>query len=358
MKKVHVILIIIFSVLLVLMYFVCVWHVFKSHGFVSQFPVATEQLVMSISTLPEVKHPLIPVHARAYNPSVCLYKNKMLTAYRVSTYNHCDGKLFKHIQQYTAIHKIKNGIVIHTEGGNTVFVDYPKSYLFRCAESYEDPRVLLFNNYLLLVVNDPQQKDCICQMTILCVDVKDLDFEIVSIVVPQKTLVLRYGNTRRIEKNWMPFVYQNRLCFVYSINPHSILRCCLITGQCTHWVSTHNSHIPSYLRGGTQAVLTPDKRHYLTFAHARHMMNGIQMVYTTVGYLFEAKHPFHIVAMTDEFFIDHDFVAQKMDPLIQYPSGLLIKDDIIYLSYGVNDCYGKLAKIPYHEFQKLLNYIK
>jgi len=112
---------------------------------------------------------------------------------------------------------------------------------------------------------------------------------------------IQCGYTRRDEKNWMGFVHEGQLHFVYSVHPHSVVLVRAADGACTSRWSTSTA-APLFdlaatnkvdLHGSASAVLYGDR--YLALFHTRDVSSGN---YTTFAYSFEARPPFTIKAVS------------------------------------------------------------
>ena len=317
----------------------------------------TEGFVAEVKSL---YHPHIRADMYNYNPSLFLWKEKRYTVHRLSSFNMCQN-ILKHIPQFKATYErggVLNSIVVQTPGNNILFVDYPHPTDFPCPESYEDPRSLIFQNELLLIVNNAQHEQCRRTMTALFIPLDEHeDLECLSLLTPRRILPLNYEKSRPVEKNWMPFVRDGELYFVYSMNPHLVLHCDTHTGQCVEAATTRYAEedVPRYLRGGTPCLLLGS--YYLTMGHARHVIAGVKFVYTSVLYLFSSDPPFTIMAISPEFFIDEDFEIHHFQQIIQFVAGLVWdkKEDRVYISYGVADCKSKLFSLPLGSLLSILS---
>lgn len=341
--------------------------------FRSREEVLTERLVLthafptevSTTEISELYHPRIRNHMYNYNPSIFLFRGKRHVVHRLSTFNMCQN-ILRHIPQFTAMaqrHGVLNSIVLQTPTNHIIFIEYPQNSHFPCPESYDDPRSLLYRDQLVLIVNNAQHARCHRTMVALFIDMTDMeDLECVAILRPSRIVELSYKKSRRVEKNWMPFVYRDKLYFVYSVNPHVILRCDTETGTCTEAAVTHyrDDQVSHHLRGGTPCLFLPQKNCYLTAVHNRHSIAGVKLVYTSVLYLFEAQPPFRIVAVSPEFFMDDDFETHRFKQIIQFVAGMVLdaSDGRLYISYGVADCHSKVLSLPLDSVMALLRPVR
>jgi len=304
-----------------------------------------------------IYHPRLRDRMHPYNPSMFFYHGQRYLVHRLSTFNMCRN-ILQHLPEFLSTkerHGVLNSIVLQTPRGHFIVVDVPHENAFPCPEAYVDPRSLLFRGDLVLVVNNPQHERCRkTTMVALFFRLGDPeDLECASLLTPYRVLDLEYTDGRPVEKNWMPFVYQNALHFVYRVSPHIVLRCDTDTGVCTRVAETHHTG-PSSLRGGTPCVLLEDWGWYLAVAHIRHAIGGVKLVYHSVLYAFEREPPFRVVAVSDPFFLDSDFEPHRLKQIIQFAAGLAVKEDRIHISYGSGDCSSRVLSLPLDDALGLL----
>ena len=351
-----------FLAILLFILFLVLWFRSKERDLTQNRLVLTRAFPTeaTVAEIKELYHPHIRDKMYNYNPSLFVYRKKRYLVHRLSTYHMCSN-ILKHIPQFKATFErggTLNSIVIQTPLDHMIFVDYPQTTDFPCPEAYEDPRSILFGENLVLIVNNAQHEKCQRTMVALFLRLDDVnDLECASLLRPHKVLELTYEKSRPIEKNWMPFVRHDELYFVYSVNPHVVLRCDTETGQCVEVAKTRydKKEVPTYLRGGTPCLPLGDQ--FLTVGHARHSIAGVKFVYTSVFYLFESDPPFRIIALSPEFFLDDDFEPHKFKQIIQFVSGMVLddKDGRLYVSYGVGDCQSKVLSLPLESVLSLLN---
>lgn len=163
----------------------------------------------------------------------------------------------------------------------------------------------------------------------------------------------------RAEKNWMPFVHRDELYFVYSVNPHNILRFNEHTKR-VQLVYTSSADFSAWphkalgLYGNATCTKINDDLYMGTF-HSKPHRN-----YWSGYYFFEAKPPFKVVKVgTVPLFQPSDLdEPQRSDRVrrcfdnVQFPICTLRKDNDVLVSYGVNDCLQYIAKIGIDELLK------
>lgn len=164
---------------------------------------------------------------------------------------------------------------------------------------------------------------------------------------------IRHKNTRRIfEKNWVPFIYQDKLFLGYTIVPHEILDINLNNGKCSPVYSSGSPTLWKWgeLRGGTQALF--DEENYISFFHSsiettsRYSSDKARKHYYMGAYIFSSKPPFEIKYITPHPLISSLFYAPSQSHLrCVFPCGIVIDGNNIYISYGKDDSEVWIAHI-------------
>lgn len=322
---------------------------------------------LKIAELPQID--IEDVSFRTYNPSIANVNGDMLIVQRVSNYTGCkqvrSAVQPRKIQSYISM--LFNNHVYHVETDPIGSKD--------CAKGYEDPRPIVSPDKqdLLLFCAARGHQNCLQSMYMLRFPLSKLyeDFREtpqskslerstsnIKYLTPTETLPLQTMiSTKRHEKNWMPFVSQDKLLLVYSVNPHIILECNLTTGTCDVIAKTTNSTLGKSLRGGSQVMFLAgnDNRPDL-FVGAIHERRGGQ-AYVTRFYAFATEWPYQILKMSDEFVFDDN--EDETLTSIQFASGLAIIHDHrgqmeVHVTYGEHDCRSKFCKIQGKEFLKAL----
>lgn len=285
-----------------------------------------------------------------YNPTLFMHKGKMYKVYRVSNFTYCSPREYLYNVQPTV-----NYIYIESPNKNIVHIDYLKHKRYpSCSEPYEDPRAIVMENQLLLICNNPQIYKCKRKMVVLLINLETADLDNNKKIQPDKIIPLTYDNANpmKVEKNWVPFVSNHTLHFLYQINPQIVLTCDLKTGICKKIIETHYHHLPTNIRGGTPAVLHKDQ-YYLAAGHALQKIM-FKKIYFTFFYAFQTAFPFHIIGISKPFFMDKAHRG-VLDSNIQYASGLEIVNDIVHLTYGYNDCDSRMLTFHIKDLENILH---
>ena len=288
---------------------------------------------------------------RAFNPSITKMGEELLYSFRVSNYIACPSKSGKPSRNTTVTvgDKVKSFTILSNGTENAVYLDAPDHAYPKCVTGFEDPRIITSpdGKTLYIISNSHSNADCYSEMHLTKIPVESIHEAFQS---PEKPRLLPVKDSQIVrlykkgqpeptnhEKNWMPFFDRNELLFVYSVNPHVILKCDTKTGMCTKIAETENPNVNSKLRGSSQARLYNGQ--YVAVAHWRTGSSS----YLSQAYTFEAKSPYKITALSPTFVIKAE--GTKAKSLIQFVSGFEIHDDTAYITYGEEDCDSKLFRV-------------
>jgi glycosyltransferase involved in cell wall biosynthesis len=146
----------------------------------------------------------------------------------------------------------------------------------------------------------------------------------------------------RHEKNWMPFVVDGVLHFVYSCSPTVILRCESATWDITLVRRSATSESMAGLRGGSQGVPLGDG----SFLFAVHEVDrtGERPIY--VHRFVHLAEDGHFDGMTEPF-------TFTSDP-VEFCGGMAKHEGGLVLSFGVSDAAAGLAVLDLREVRELL----
>ncbi len=171
---------------------------------------------------------------------------------------------------------------------------------------------------------------------------------------PDLKMMIGYGgNGKRSEKNWQFFSHNGRLHFVYSIVPHIVVS----VDQYFRTDNEYRSDTPlnwpwgEALRGGTPPMRVGDN--YLSFFHSHAAHREKYRRYAMGAYMFEAKPPFAIKAISGALLRASDqdpSTPNKQSPhwmpLVVFPVGAWIEpqsETDYFVALGVNDSFDAIA---------------
>lgn len=332
--------------------------------------------------------------ARGPRKSILDVKNHKLTIYQ---------KLLKAFQSNSSDNDLMESNLINSQ----VPISVKNVGKVGCAKGMEDPRIIVSSdqNNLHIIANSLSGENCKNEMWLMTIPIKQLNQKFIentiernaienydySLTVNPIKLTIDFDLDKK-QKNWMPFFHENKLMFIYNVNPHTILECDTNTGQCIQKYQTYNPQLPNNIRGGSCAIkltgvnlptllhhepvqikksLIVNSKSTIARNHIKskgviHHPSDFYVVashvqrashrYVTQFYAFESKPPFKIIAMSDDFVFDEDKDITR--PTIQFASGLEQVDDFIIVTFGEDDCDSKICKIPLSDFIKALKPLK
>lgn len=157
----------------------------------------------------------------------------------------------------------------------------------------------------------------------------------------------------RHEKNWVFFIHENRLHLLYHTKPWLVVEFGANWEDQKHHAGPSISSNHGDIRGGTPPILVGDL--YWTFYHSSVPWMGRYRRYSMGALAFEARPPFKPVRMTQEPLLvgsKNDF-WRKEKPLVIFPCGAIIENDVFYITYGINDLKCGFVEIPLEDVMKL-----
>ena len=276
-----------------------------------------------------------------FNPSIIKYNNNTIIVSRVSTITHCkDSDIVDKPKEIE--NPYKNSTILDSylvewrkETNEIKLLEFKNMNISKCINfnGFEDPRLFRFRNQIWLYFHFRGIVESICGHHLLICKLDD-----------RNLIRLNLNNMKKIEKNWMPFEYNNELYIQYSFSPHTILHCNTETGECK---KIYNSFFPikKEIGGGAPSILIvwKDKSYYLGVAHYR-------SPYINFFYLFRSEPPFDIIAIAERFSV-------STNSNIEFCSGLIIEENIVTVSIGINDCYGSLVSFSLEEIMMSMKFL-
>ncbi|HXP28497.1 MAG TPA: hypothetical protein VN804_01970, partial [Solirubrobacteraceae bacterium] len=136
----------------------------------------------------------------------------------------------------------------------------------------------------------------------------------------------------RHEKNWMPFVRDSELHFLYSCSPTIVLRCDVETGA-VEQVSESDAPEADGFRGGSQGVRVEDGHLFVIHETVR---EARLLRYLHRFVLLDDQ--LRLAALTPRFTFTGDSV--------EFCAGMAVRGDDLVLSFGVSDAAAGLAVLP------------
>lgn len=217
-------------------------------------------------------------------------------------------------------------------------------------EHCEDPRLFAWNGRLCLSWTSWFGSWQGTQPTMRYAVLRD-DYSVESCFTPR----YRGNHGETCQKNWMFFSYGDRLHFVYYMKPHFVIELSpkgeVFTEHIHDWPGGWKM---SDMRGGTPAVERDGEMWAIFHSHDPNMpcsYNPSLRRYIVGAYAFENKPPFRVTRYTPQPL----WISSEKDrhlhwaPLCLFPCGLVADGDDWLISFGVNDLWSTIARVPHKQ---------
>lgn len=296
----------------------------------------------------------ISILDRCFNPAIFKYKGEIYYVYRIDIGGDAryPGKI---LSQF--LPKYHSNIVIYNSKKNQV--SQINTQNFQKIKGFIDPRVIKSHNILYLTVSEINNIVGKHRMYLIILDLTKLD----TTIQPEKILLLDYNFRENIDqKNWMPLLFNNQLYLIYSLSPLIILLCDTHNGKCLPITNRVYKNLSPDLRGSSNVIKI--KNLFLGIVHTRY-----GYIYTHKFFVLKHLLNFEIYAISDDFIIQKNnlvFIDKftkenfkingQYKRKIQFISGILEIDNILYITYGENDYSVKQFGIETHKILNLLKY--
>lgn len=218
-------------------------------------------------------------------------------------------------------------------------------------EQYEDPRAIFFNDQIIVGCANYQKNNVkFIHQKILIFDNK---WNYIKNINP-----IYGGNgpstnsNEAHQKNWIYFIYDNKLYCVYSIYPHIIIEIDIISGKV---ISEYKTFFDVYKkwkcgipRNGTPPILY--NNYYYSFFHSSLPWKYPKRQYFMGWYKFNCKPPFNIIDISEMPVLcgneKDKRILVNQSPLVVFPCGAIIDKNNFVVSFGINDERSGYIKIP------------
>lgn len=163
------------------------------------------------------------------------------------------------------------------------------------------------------------------------------------------------------QKNWMPFLCDDKIFLIASVCPHIIYELHLGDSPYAEKVSEvewgHPWMYSEALRGNTNAVLLEDGNYLATF-HTAAWHNDC-CHYDNGAYIFEGKAPFRVLKCANRSYMPaedavHPHFRKAGIIKCTFPVGMIREGNKIIISYGDNDSIVKILETTVEEMQSLM----
>jgi predicted GH43/DUF377 family glycosyl hydrolase len=299
---------------------------------------AREAALFSSQATIATKEIKIPGFPNAYNPSIIPFEDGYLLSFRVNCHDPITfiKKLWNHRTSFFGVVQLDKH-----------FNPIEKAQLIdvhTCDEKKlsapQDARLFFTDEIIYVIFNDYAKPIAQSQELFIGRLRKENGFFRFATAPKQ----LHYEESvQKIEKNWSPFAYENKLYVSYSVVPHTILEVNSQTGMTNKIDSTEPTIDWNFgpVRGGTPSLLLEEG--YLSFFHSCKLgvpspfskKNG--RVYYMGAYFFDSKPPFAIKKITPMPLANLSDYKQKNPKKIVYPGGIALDGEKLHVVWGRND---------------------
>lgn len=153
-------------------------------------------------------------------------------------------------------------------------------------------------------------------------------------------IITAFNSGQPTEKNWMPWLIEDELYFIYSSDPLIVLHYDRQRNSLKD-VSDKPEKLLSKCRGGSNMI--PFGDNFLGIVHTKNVADG-KLIY---------RHR-AVVASRDftALKVSHDFSFEGEN--IEFCAGLAIKNENVYFSYGVFDEAAVILRMPLDKAMEFL----
>lgn len=302
-----------------------------------------------------------------YNPSMLEYNGKIYTFHRECSAKHNIQNLIKLLTK-----QIFTSTIYFTHDNKLTKIDIPniesiqkyknivtKNILIK---GYEDPRAIVVQDKLILVCSVRANSDKYYQVCLIKINLDKLISNNSNILkCDQDNIILLhpYLNEKRHQKNWSPFLYNNNLHLVYSINPHIIFSCDTDTGKVEKVIEQSYKNMPiNKIRGGSNLIPWYHPKFgdvLIAIAHGK-----IKWYYYHLFYICKKDYPFTILGSSDNFIFKNNYIEfidiTKSSHFynIQFASTMITINNKLVIGYGEGDCKSKKCIINIKDVNNII----
>jgi len=175
-------------------------------------------------------------------------------------------------------------------------------------------------------------------------------------------------SSHTIQRNWVPFVSEDNIYLIHTINPSLILLWDNNFNKVSKVVENKNRTVEWHygeIRGGTPAIYLPDKNAFLSFFQSHKEQtspnNWIKQwrTYYIGAMLFSSEPPFEVIAYTNKpLYLPNFYQPGQQDGIrIIMPKGLVEQPDRYILSVGIDDYRSSIIEVNKRELLESMVYL-
>lgn len=274
----------------------------------------------------------LPEHYSAMNPCIIQYKDSYLLNCRTVNYGHKGHHYFA--KDGTGIVRSKNYLMpyntqLECNNQYEIIDSFPemKSHVV----GLEDLRIFTWKDELWYISNNRVTHDT-PQLVL-----GRLEFKEDHVEVKSKVVLKGPRPESMCEKNWMYFVRNDELYFIYSHTPYIVLKCNSETGICTHEVKETKYNMVDFRGSCAPCVFSVEKTQgYLSLIH--------EVLFSPEERIYLHRFVWYNSEMIPEKMTLPFYFRHKG---IEYSTGMCLSKDgkTLLLGLGVDDGEGYLAQI-------------
>lgn len=215
-----------------------------------------------------------------------------------------------------------------------------------------DPRLLWLPNDKLLMVysshgGSPIQRECVRAAVIMEPIGQSFSVQDCFRISPP---------SEGREKNWMPFLYKDRIFLVASVRPHLIYELSEI-GRFAQPYSESDWRTPWFnqeMKRGNTNIIQLDDGNYLGTFHTVQKPDERMHLYDNGFYVFSGRPPFQVIRCSDRTYLPAEAAVEpyfRKAGLIRvcFPVGMVREGQRVLISYGDNDSSVKIMETTLSE---------
>jgi predicted GH43/DUF377 family glycosyl hydrolase len=207
----------------------------------------------------------------------------------------------------------------------------------------EDPRLFYFNNNIWVISNI---------ITNNVLDKHKYDIVLFPIDKPTNFNIVKYEYRNKNDKNWISIVHKDILYIIYSLQPYKLLNIDRNWNCTTLYEENIDFCFNMEIGNGSCPINTKfnNENVYIGVAHIRNTIRN-QKIRKNFFYMLEGEPPFRPKYVSDIFNFSKEFKN------IEFATGLIEDDNNFYISYGIDDYMGAIAKIHKEHIYSMMKYI-
>lgn len=202
-------------------------------------------------------------------------------------------------------------------------------------QGLEDARHFIFKDEIYMSCTsfeygrDPKASMVLCHLN---KETKEVD-HIVS---------LKYEE-HKIQKNWVPFLYQDKFCFIYSYEPFILLEVNPETGECTEIMKkSNNKYDLSELRGSAPPIWLPDHKQYLIMTHEVIFCETRKYIHRFTLW----DQDFNLLKISEPFYFNHLFIEFSLS-VIYNPENQILTIPFSHMDNSTQLAHILFSNIPW-----------